>query len=262
MLTDTGTCIREMENVMKKTATIVKMVRPVKNGMYIDKYTVTYESGVTRTFKIVGGMIKSHLDFMMSADVEVIRTESGKHTSDVFTQPVGVDVHYKNCLITGSDKIRYICVDWSGHYSPKSYATIDEAKAAIDEMIEAVEAAEKAATTEQPATPEPAETPETNAREILSICSAIIATAEKFKNAYFFSSPKNAVGRRSYEKLYSIPETAFEYDGDKYIVKYNVTCSCNNVYAKGYYTRNGEKVTLRAIKKIAAEITAAGVIII
>lgn len=77
---------------MKKTAAIVKMVRPVKNGMYTDKYTVTYESGVTRTFKIVGGMIKSHFSFMMSADVEVIRTESGKHTSDVFTQPVGVSI--------------------------------------------------------------------------------------------------------------------------------------------------------------------------
>lgn len=199
MLTDTGTCIGEMENVMKKTAIIVKMVRPVKNGMYTDKYTVTYESGVTRTFKIVGGMIKSHLDFMMSADVKVIRTESGKHTSDVFTQP---------------------------------------------ETIEPVAA------------------PETNAREILSTCSAIIATAEKFKKCLLFSSPKNATGRRSYEKLYSIPETEFVYGGDKYTVEYNVTCSCSNVYAKGYYTRNGEKITLRTIKKIAAEITAAGVTII
>ena len=100
-----------------------------------------------------------------------------------------------------------------------------------------------------------------NTREILSICSAIIATAEKFKNAYFFNSPKNASGRRSYEKLYSIPETAFEYNGDTYTVEYNVTCSCSNVYARGYYTRNGEKVTLCAIKKIVAEITAAGVTI-
>lgn len=101
-----------------------------------------------------------------------------------------------------------------------------------------------------------------NTREILSICSAIIATAEKFKNAYFFNSPKNASGRRSYEKLYSIPETAFEYNGDTYTVEYNVTCSCNNVYAKGYYTRNGEKITLRTIKKIAAELAVAGVTII
>lgn len=262
MLTDTSACIRETEKIMKKTATIVKMTRPVKNGMYTDKYTVTYESGVTRTFKIVGGMIKVHLDFMMSADVEVIRTASGKHTCDVFTPSVGVDIRYKNCLITGSDKIRYVCVDWSGHYSPKSYATIDEAKAAIDEMIEAVEAAEKTDTFEQPETNEPAATPETNAFEVLSICSAIIATAEKFKNAYFFSSPKNATGRRLYEKLYSIPETTFEYDGNTYTVEYNVTCTCNNVYAKGYYTRNGEKVTLRTIKKIAAEISAAGVTII
>ena len=135
-------------------------------------------------------------------------------------------------------------------------------KTAIDEMIEAVVAAEKSDTVEQPETVEPAAIPETNAFEILSICSAIIATAEKFKNSYFFSSPKNAADRRIYEKLYSIPETTFEYDDDKYTVEYNVTCSCNNVYAKGYYTRNGEKVTLRTIKKIAAEISAAGVIII
>lgn len=262
MLTDTGFCIREMENVMKKTAIIVKMVRPVKNGMYTDKYTVTYESGVTRTFTIKGGMIKSHLDFMMSADVEVRRAANGKHTSDVFTPPVSVEVRYKNCLITGNDKIRYVCVDWAGHFSPKSYATIDEAKAAIDEMIEAVEAAEKVNAVEQPETVEPAAIPETNVREVLSICSAIIATAEKFKNAYFFSSPKNAANRRSYEKLYSIPETTFEYNGNTYTVEYNVTCSCNNVYTKGYYTRNGEPITLRTIKKIAAEITAAGVTII
>lgn len=260
MLTDTGPCIREMENVMKKTAIIVKMVRPVKNGMYADKYTVTYESGVTRTFTIKGGMIKSHLDFMMNADVDVRRAANGNHTSDVFTLPT--EVKYRNCLITGTLKARYVCIDWAGHYSPKSYATIDEAKAAIDEMIEAVEAAEKVNAVEQSETVEPAAIPETNAREVLSICSAIIATAEKFKNAYFFSSPKNAAGRRLYEKLYSIPETEFVYGGDKYTVEYEVSCTCNNVYAKGYYTRNGEKITLRAIKKIAAEITAAGVTII
>lgn len=241
---------------MKKAATIIRMTRPVNNGMYTDKYTVTYESGVTRTFTIKGGMIKSHLDFMMTADVEVRRAASGKHTSDVFTPSVSVEERYRNCLITGNDKIRYVCIDWHGNYSPRSYATIDEAKTAIDGMYEDLEKLE------QLATPEPAETHETKAREILSICSSIIATAEKFKNAYFFSSPKSAAGRRSYEKLYSIPETTFEYNGNTYTVEYNVTCNCNNVYAKGYYTRNGEKITLRTIKKIAAEITVAGVAII
>lgn len=142
---------------MKKTAIIVKMVRPVKNGMYTDKYTVTYESGVTRTFAIKGGMIKSHLDFMMTADVDVRRAANGKRTSDVFTLPT--EVRYRNCLITGTLKARYVCIDWAGHYSPKSYATIDEAKAAIDVMIEAVEAAEKVDTVE------PSATPKTNATE-------------------------------------------------------------------------------------------------
>lgn len=47
MLTDTGICIGEMENTMKKTATIIRMTRPVNNGMYTDKYTVTYEPAET-----------------------------------------------------------------------------------------------------------------------------------------------------------------------------------------------------------------------
>ena len=46
-----------------------------------------------------------------------------------------VDMHYKDYYITGNDKIRYVCVSPYGKFSPKSYATVDEAKAAIDEDI-------------------------------------------------------------------------------------------------------------------------------
>lgn len=46
-----------------------------------------------------------------------------------------VDMRYKGYLITGNDKARYVCVSPYGKYSPKSYATLDEAKAAVDEDI-------------------------------------------------------------------------------------------------------------------------------
>lgn len=46
-----------------------------------------------------------------------------------------INMRYKEYLITGNDKTRYVCVSPYGKYSPKSYATVDEAKAAVDEDI-------------------------------------------------------------------------------------------------------------------------------
>lgn len=46
-----------------------------------------------------------------------------------------VNMRYKGYFITGNDKIRYVCVSPYGKYSPKSYATLDEAKAAVDKDI-------------------------------------------------------------------------------------------------------------------------------
>ena len=97
-------------------------------------------------------------------------------------------------------------------------------------------------------------------KEIIIALESIIATAEKFKGAYFFAPPANASGRRSYEEYHSIPFFAFEYNGVEYTCEYRISCSCRNVYAKGTYTRNGNKTTLTAIKnvlkKMKAEVTA------
>ena len=87
-------------------------------------------------------------------------------------------------------------------------------------------------------------------REIINALELIIATAEKFKGAYFFTPPGNANGRRSYEEYYSIPFFAFEYNGIEYTCEYRISCSCRNVYAKGVYTRNGNKTTLTTIKNV------------
>lgn len=84
--------------------------------------------------------------------------------------------------------------------------------------------------------------------EIISNINRIIATAEGFKNAYFWSPPGSASGRRSYERKHSIPEVSWNDGKHKYTARYDVTCSCHNIYAKGTYTRDGNKTTLTAIK--------------
>lgn len=97
-------------------------------------------------------------------------------------------------------------------------------------------------------------------KEIISALDLIIGTAEAFKGAYFFTPPASASGRRSYEKYHSVPFFAFEYNGIEYTCEYRISCSCSSVYAKGIYTRNGNKTTLTAIKnvlkKMKAEVTA------
>lgn len=87
-------------------------------------------------------------------------------------------------------------------------------------------------------------------KEIINALESIIATACMFKGAYFFTPPGNASERRSYEKHFSIPFFAFEYNGVEYTCEYRISCSCRNVYAKGIYTRNGNKTTLTAIKNV------------
>ena len=48
---------------------------------------------------------------------------------------------------------------------------------------------------------------------------------EKFRNAYFFTPPSSASSRRGYENKNSL-----EYEGDGIYLKFDVRCSCKNVY--------------------------------
>lgn len=95
-----------------------------------------------------------------------------------------------------------------------------------------------------------------SAKEIINALESIIATAEKFKYAYFLKPPANARGRRSYEKYHSIPFFAFKYNGIEYTCEYRISCTCSNVYAEGLYTRNGNKTTLTAIKNVLKKMKA------
>ena len=76
----------------------------------------------------------------------------------------------------------------------------------------------------------------------------IIAQAEKMRNAYFWSPPQNAAGRRNYEQYNSREKIEWVDGRDTYTAEYIVDCSCRNIYAHGEYTKNGKKTTLTAIK--------------
>ena len=83
----------------------------------------------------------------------------------------------------------------------------------------------------------------------------LIDEAESHSKAYFFNPPRNASSRRSYEKKHSVPEIQWQDGSDSFTAEYVVRCTCGNVYARGYYTRNGKKTTLTAIKNSYKRLT-------
>jgi len=74
---------------------------------------------------------------------------------------------------------------------------------------------------------------------------------ERFKNAYFWSPPANAAGRRSYESKNSF-SVKFKHNGDVYEYDSSVSCSCKNVYYRGTFTVNGKRKTVRAFKNLVS----------
>ena len=76
----------------------------------------------------------------------------------------------------------------------------------------------------------------------------IIEEAGRFRGAYFFTPSKNAAAKRAYEEKHSWDEVTWEENGDEYTAEFKVDCSESHIYAKGYYTKNGNKTNLTAIK--------------
>ena len=76
----------------------------------------------------------------------------------------------------------------------------------------------------------------------------LIDTAERFRNAYFWSAPGNAGARRSYERQNSVPLIAWTENGHNYTAEFTVNCSCRNIYANGTYTRDGKNTTITVIR--------------
>lgn len=87
-----------------------------------------------------------------------------------------------------------------------------------------------------------------NSFEALPALARILTEAEAHRNAYFFTAPGSAGARRSYEKRHTVPEFSWTEGGHTFTAEFTVSCSCRNVYARGYYTRDGAKTTLTAVR--------------
>lgn len=56
------------------------------------------------------------------------------NTNEIRT--IGTDLYrYRGYAITGNEQVRYVCIAPYGAFSPESYSSIEEARAAIDEDI-------------------------------------------------------------------------------------------------------------------------------
>lgn len=83
---------------------------------------------------------------------------------------------------------------------------------------------------------------------ITTAIEEIIEEAAKMKNAYFWEPPIKAADRRWYEEKHSHEKIEWDEGGHHYSAAYTVSCSCKNIYASGYYEKDGKKTTLTAIK--------------
>lgn len=93
--------------------------------------------------------------------------------------------------------------------------------------------------------------------DIITALQGIITEAETMKNAYFFTPPASANMRRAYEKKHSHPVVTWQESGHTFTAEYTVSCSCNNVYAAGTYTKDGKRTTLTAIRNSFKRLLAA-----
>ena len=91
--------------------------------------------------------------------------------------------------------------------------------------------------------------------KILDSCRAVIYLQEKMQNSYFWTPPKRARDRRSYEKYYS-QFFDFEFLGDKYDFNQETSCTCKNIYFSSRFWINNEKKDIRLVKKLAARVEA------
>ena len=93
--------------------------------------------------------------------------------------------------------------------------------------------------------------------DIVATVAAIVETAERFRNSYFWTPPKYASGRGYMEHENTYREVEWVEGGRTYTARYYVSCSCRNVYASGAYTRDGEITTLTAIRNSLKRMQAA-----
>jgi hypothetical protein len=83
---------------------------------------------------------------------------------------------------------------------------------------------------------------------IVAALGHLIDEADTHRAAYFFTPPGHASARRAYEKRHSVPEITWTESGHTFTAEFSVSCSCRNLYARGTYTKDGQRTTLTAIR--------------
>ena len=75
---------------------------------------------------------------------------------------------------------------------------------------------------------------------------------KSYDGAYFWHPEGNARGRRKAEEDNTF-EYNFHYDGHWFTMNVSMSQSCKNVYVTRMLTRDGKRVTIRALSKYVGE---------
>ena len=84
--------------------------------------------------------------------------------------------------------------------------------------------------------------------ETIHSIRALLAVADFYRNAIFLIPPSWSLGRQQEETRGYIPEFSWTEGGHRFTASYSVCCTDKRVIARGYYTRDGKKTNLTAIK--------------
>lgn len=84
--------------------------------------------------------------------------------------------------------------------------------------------------------------------ELVKAIDNLVDQCDHLKNAYFWTPPKSAAGRRAYEKKNSCDKIEWTDEKDNYSAELIVDCSAKNIYVTKNFFRNGKKTTLLAIR--------------
>jgi len=92
--------------------------------------------------------------------------------------------------------------------------------------------------------------------DLLSKLKKTIECAEKYKNTFYWHPDTSADGRRRKEKKFAenYQDYEFEYQGNKFEVKYSYSETSGHVYFSLGVYKNGKKSNITSIKNIVKKI--------
>lgn len=84
--------------------------------------------------------------------------------------------------------------------------------------------------------------------ETIRMLRILVSIADHYRNAIYMTPPANASGRRQEDYRGTVPYFEWSEGGHQFSACYKVQCTVSHIYARGVYTRDGEKTTLLAVK--------------